>query len=73
MTNLNVALGKAKWAQAEYLSARANAFRVASDAADAIEAADQANEWRNTAAELQGQSVHLFSEAKALGYYGDKR
>lgn len=70
MSAINIALGKSKWAQAEYLDARARAFYEAASAAEAIEAKEEATKWRVAGADAASQAVHLFSEAKSLGFFG---
>jgi hypothetical protein len=71
MSNLRRAKGKLIWAEAEHLETRADAITEASKAAENIEEFEVAKKWQHEATAMRTEAVGKFSEAKALGYFGD--
>jgi len=72
MSRIDVAKGKAKWTEAEYLALFAAAYRVAINAAREIDQQKIADDWEMDWREIETASVRTFAEAKALGYFGEK-
>lgn len=70
MIGVDLAKGKARWAEAEYLTALATAYRTAIDAAREIDQKKVAEEWEVDWREIETASVRAYAEAKTLGCFG---
>lgn len=63
--------GKSLWFEGEYKSSLAQKYREAAAATEEVDEKEMAEELRKKASEAEYAAVHMFSSAKALGFFGE--